>query len=477
MILEEIKEYFDDASDLVLSEHSLEGVFKPIENLSYMLEALPPETINNIQEITKSMVGAGFEKECSNVYSSCRRQCLEECLIKQLLGSEKLSIEDVNNIPSKDLKLHINRWIKASKVALKILFPTERRLCDVVFFGLSAVADLCFSEVCRGWTIYLLNFGEAVANIGSRSPEQLFQILDMFETLCDLIPEFDSLFCDQYSVSLRNDANTVSNKLGEAIVAIFMEFANKIHHDPVKAAVPGGRIHPLVRYVMNYLILTCDYQQTLEQVFEDYGHLLKEYLKLDDTVPSSSSFSVIDHIMEVLENNLEAKSKVYNDPILCCVFLMNSSSYILNKAKDNEFGEFLGNDMIQKHKAKVMYYYEQYQRISWNKVLGFLKLDKSGLVPPSMVEKLKSFNILFEEICKVQSLWFVFDEQLRDVIRISLKRDLLPVYRNFIGRFHSVMKLRIHADKYIKYGMKDIEARLDDLFQGSSGSTSGQKRG
>ncbi|WJX58358.1 hypothetical protein P8452_43823 [Trifolium repens] len=250
----------------------------------------------------------------------------------------------------------------------------------------------------------------------------------MFETLCDLIPEFESLFCDQYSVSLRNDANTVSNKLGEAIVAIFMDLANMIHHDPVKAAVPGGRIHPLVRYVMNYLILTCDYQQTLEQVFEDNGHLLKEYLKLDDIVPSSSSFSVIDHIMEVLENNLEAKSKVYNDPALCCVFLMNSSSYILNKAKDNEFGEFLGNDMIQKHKAKVIYYYEQYQRISCNKVLGFLKLDKSGLVPPSMVEKLKSFNILFEEICKVQSLWFVFDEQLRDVIRISLKRDLLPVY-------------------------------------------------
>ncbi|CAL5189720.1 unnamed protein product [Lathyrus oleraceus] len=473
-LLAQEKECFDNASELMLSERSSEGVF--------MLELLFPETetINNLQEIVKSMVSAGFEKECADVYSSCRRDCLEECLIKQLLGLENLTIEDVNMVPWKDLKDQIGRWIKTFKVALNLLFPTERQLCDLVFFGFPTVTDLSFTEICRGCTNHFLKFGNAVAN-GSRSPEQLFKILGMFETLRDLTPKFESLFCDRYSVSLRNEANTVLKNLGEAIVGIFIELENRIRSDPVKAAVPGGRLHPVLRYVMNYLVLICDYWHTLEQVFEDYGHRLKEYHNLDDSVPSSSLLSLqMGQIMEVLDSNLEAKSKIYNEPALCCVFLMNSSRYILQKTKDNELGKLLSNDVIQNHEAKVLYNHEQYQKISWSKVLGFLKLDDNGIVPPNMVKKsmkkkLKLFNLLFEEICRVQSLWFVFDEQLREIVRVSIERNLLPAYENFIGRFESVLELgKYDHDKYVKYQMEDIVAKLDDLFQGSSGSTKAQ---
>ncbi|AES69528.1 hypothetical protein MTR_3g031110 [Medicago truncatula] len=52
--------------------------------------------------------------------------------------------------------------------ALKILFPSERRLRDRVFSGLSsssAAADLSFMEVCRGSAIQLLNFSDAAAII------------------------------------------------------------------------------------------------------------------------------------------------------------------------------------------------------------------------------------------------------------------------------------------------------------------------
>ncbi|KAK2430436.1 exocyst complex component EXO70B1 [Trifolium repens] len=326
-LLEQLKEYFVDASELVLSQGSMRESFKQIENWNLLMDVVPPETIKNLHEATKLMVSTGFEKECYNVYSSSRREWLEG-LMEQLLGLENLTIEDVNKISWNDLKDQIRRWEKASKVALKILFPAERQLCNLVFFGFSTVTDLSFTEVCRGCTNYLLNFGDAVAN-GSRSPERLFKILDMFETLRDLVPEFESLFCDQYSVSLRNEANTILKKLAKAIVEILMELENMIHQDLSKVAVPGGGIHPIVRYIMNYLRLTCEYRQTLEQVFEDHRHLLKEYPKLHDSVPSSSSLSLhMDRIMEALESNLEAKSKIYNDYALSSVSLMNSSQYI-----------------------------------------------------------------------------------------------------------------------------------------------------
>ncbi|KAK7305479.1 hypothetical protein VNO77_43385 [Canavalia gladiata] len=472
----------DDDEEENDGEEDLIPVAKPVNDYDVVIDALPPRTVNDLREIAKRMAAAGFGKECSHVYGGCRREFLEESLSR--LGLQKLSISEVHKMPWQELEDEIERWNKASNVAVKILFPSERRLCDRIFSGLSssasAAADLSFMEVCRGSAIQLLNFADAVA-IGSRSPERLFRVLDVFETMRDLIPEFESLFSDQYCLFLVNEAVTIWKRLGEAIRGIFIELENLISRDPAKASVPGGGLHPITRYVMNYLRAACRSRQTLELVFQDNELSLKDYPKLEDRLQlqPNSSFSVqIGWIMDLLERNLEAKSKIYKDPALCSVFLMNNGRYIVQKAKDSELGTLLGDDWIRKHTAKVRQCHVSYQRSSWNKLLGFLKVESNGsmsMAAKPMKEKLKLFNQHFEEICRVQSQWFVFDEQLREEIRISLEKILLPAYASFIGRFHNVPELGKHADKYVKFGMEEIEARLNDLFQGSSGSNGGRK--
>ncbi|CAB4312414.1 unnamed protein product [Prunus armeniaca] len=442
---------------------------QPIGDYDIVIDALPSGTINDLHEIAKRMVTAGFGKECSHVYSSCRREFLEESLSR--LGLHKLSIEEVQKTPWQDLEDEIERWIKSANVALRILFPSERRLCDRVFYGLSSAADLSFMEVCRGSTIQILNFADAVS-IGSRSPERLFKILDVFESLRDLMPEFESVFSDQYCLFLRNEAMTIWKRLGEAIRGIFMELENLISRDPAKTPVPGGGLHPITRYVMNYLRAACRSRQTLEQVFED-STAVPHQPKVDDRASSSSMSVQMAWIMELLESNLEAKSKIYRDSALCYVFMMNNSRYIVQKVSDSELGSLLGDDWIRKHTAKVRQYHVNYQRSSWNKVLGVLKLESGSLAPnvavKSMKEKLKLFNIYFDEICKTQCNWVVFDDQLRDELRIALAKILLPAYQNFIGRFQNVPEIGRH-DKYIKYANEDIEAKINDLFRGSRGS-------
>lgn len=451
-------------------------VAHPITDYDIVIDALPSGTINDLHEIAKRMVAAGFGKECSHVYSTCRREFLEESISR--LGLQKLSIDEVHKMPWQELEDEIERWIKATNVALRILFPSERRLCDRVFFGFSSAADLSFMEVCRGSTIQLLNFADAIA-IGSRSPERLFKVLDVFETLRDLMPEFDSVFSDQYCLVLRNEAVAIWKRLGEAIRGIFMELENLIRRDPAKAAVPGGGLHPITRYVMNYLRAACRSRQTLEQVFDETNAVLPSN-KLDDRGSSSSSMSVqMAWIMELLESNLEVKSKIYRDPALCAVFMMNNGRYIVQKVKDTELGSLLGDDWIRKHTAKVRQYCTNYQRSSWNKILGTLKLDNSSLasntIAKSMKEKIKSFNSQFEELCKTQSTWVVFDEQLREELRILVSRLLLPAYRNFIGRFQCIPEIGRNADRLVRYGPEDIEARINELFEGGSGSSGGRK--
>ncbi|KAL0009203.1 hypothetical protein SO802_010705 [Lithocarpus litseifolius] len=148
-------------------------VAQPTTDYNIIIDVLPSVTINDLHEIAKRMVAAGFGKECSHVYSSFRREFLEESLSR--LGLKKLSIEEVHKMPWQDLEDEIECLIKVANVSLHILFPSERRLCDRVFFGFSSPSDLSVMEVCRGSTIQLLNFADAIT-IGSQSPKWLFKM-------------------------------------------------------------------------------------------------------------------------------------------------------------------------------------------------------------------------------------------------------------------------------------------------------------
>ncbi|KAJ9698805.1 hypothetical protein PVL29_007736 [Vitis rotundifolia] len=287
-----------------------------------------------------------------------------------------------------DLKDQIKRWTKVATVALRILFPSERRLCDRVFFSFSSAANLSFMEVCCG---------------------------------------------SQFSY-------------------------------PAKLAVPDGGLHPITRYVMNYLRVACRSRQTLEQVFNE---------SIDDRTSSSSLSVQMAWIMELLDSNLEMKSRIYKDPVLCFVFMMNNGKYIVQKVKDSELGLLLGDDWIRKHTAKIRQYQVNYQKSSWNKVLAVLKADNTSLAPnPSlntMRERLKVFNLHFDETCRAQSTWFIFDEQLREELRISVVENLSQVYRNFLGRLQSVPEAGKHPEKLIKYSVEEIGARVNGLFQRGGG--------
>lgn len=460
-------EHEDDGDD----EEDEIPVANPVTDFDMIIDALPSGTISDLNAIAKRMIAGRYAKECCHVYSACRREFLEESLSRLGLHRQR-SIDEVQKMAWAEIEDEIERWSKAIVVSLRILFPSERRLCDRVFFGLPEASDLAFMEVCRGAAVQLLNFSDAIA-IGSRAPERLFKVLDVYETIRDLIPEFDLVFSDQYCVSLRNEAVAIWKRLGEAIRGIFMELENLIRRDPAKAAVPGGGLHPITRYVMNYLRAACRSRQTLEQVFEEstgVGAL--------NSLNSSSLSVQMAWIMELLESNLEGKSKIYRDPALCSVFMMNNGRYIIQKVRDNEFGSLLGDDWIRKHAAKVRQFHVNYQRNSWNKVLGLLKYDSSAIASNGgsrvMKEKLRAFNTCFDEICKTQSTWVIFDQQLKEELKISAVGNLSPPYRAFLGRFQAFPDIGKH-ERHVKYSVEELEARINELFQGRPGSANGRK--
>ncbi|KAJ0792278.1 putative exocyst complex component Exo70, cullin repeat-like-containing domain superfamily [Helianthus annuus] len=461
---------FDDGFDDRSDEFNV-PVAHPVTDYNVTIDSLPSSTINDLHQISQRMVTAGYGKECSLAYSNCRRDFIEESLSR--LGF--LGLQNVNKpLVDDDNDIEIEKWIKAVNMAVRVIYPSEQRLCDRVFgcstSAAAAAADLSFMDTCRVSVMELLNFANGIA-MGSRAPERLFKILDVYEAVKALLPEFEVLFSGHYCLFLKNEAVGVWKRLGESIRGIFVELENLIQRDPVKAAVPGGGLHPITRYVMNYLRAACS-RPTLKQVFDDY---------VEQSSTSSSLSVQIAWIMDVLENNLESKSKAYRDPALSSVFMMNNGRYIVKKVKDDELGSLLGDDWIRKQTSRVRQHHVNYQRSSWHKILNTLKLDNnnssssSNLASKALKDKLKLFNSQFIEICRNQSTWVIFDEQLREELKISVAGTLLPAYRNFLGRFHNLQDIGKYADKHVKFTIEDVEARIDGLFQATAVAGNGRK--
>ncbi|CAA7392869.1 unnamed protein product [Spirodela intermedia] len=441
-------------------------VAQPVTDYDVVIDALPSGTVADLHDIAKRMVAAGFEKECAQAYSICRRDFLEESISR--LGLRLRTTEEVYGMPWPDIEEEIGRWVKVINVAVRILFPSERRLCDRVFAGLAAVADLSLAEVCRGPAMQLLGFADAVA-VGGKAPERLFRTLDLYEALRDLIPEIDLVFPDQYCSFIRFESGTTCSRLGGAIRGIFTELENRIRRDPVKSAVQGGGgHHPITRYVLNYLRAACESRQALEVImYEDEGGPVPG----DQEILSSSLSVRIAWTMDLLQENLDAKSRVYEAPGQNFVFLLNNGWYIIQKVKDSEVRLLLGEDWIRRQIVRVRQWRNSYQKATWGKVIEVLQIAglsglSSSLVVRSLRDKLHMFNVYFEEIYRTQKGWVVVDEHLRADLRKSVMQAVLPAYQRFLERLMSLEAAK-DLEKYVNYSVDGVEACIGELFQGN----------
>nr|XP_027061778.1 exocyst complex component EXO70B1-like [Coffea arabica] len=438
-----------------------------------------PDAILDLKGIADRMIRAGYEKECCQVYSSVRRDVLDECM--SILGVEKLSIEDVQRIEWKSLDEKMKKWIHALKIVVRILLTAEKCLCEEIFSGLDVIEDVCFIEATKGCVMQLLNFGEAVA-IGRRSSEKLFRILDMYDALKDVLPDLKKLCSDKEAGDMvYSEAQGVVDGLGEAAIGTFVEFQNAVQNESSRRPIQNGEIHPLTRYVMNYVKLLVDYSDTLNALLEAECEDAKEAEAKDAKVVNDGEKLEAKNMSPIglrllslilsLELNLDEKSSMYEEEGLKFVFLMNNILYIVQKVKDSDLAKYLGDDWIRKRRGQIRKHATSYLRASWSKVLSCLKDEgiggsSSNASKVLLKERFKNFNACFEDIYRIQTAWKVPDLQLRDELKISISEKLIPAYRSFMGRFGSHLESGKHAGKYIKYTSEDLENYLSHLFEG-----------
>lgn len=455
------------------------------------------EIVATLNKFSKALIAGGYEAECCQVYFIARRKALEESLHK--LGFEKYSIEDVQKMNWEPLEREVTAWIATFRHCTNVLFSSERKLADAVFEDQPSISETIFSNLSRGMMIQLLNFAEAVS-MTKRAAEKLFKFLDIYETLRDFIPLVDKIFPVSYADELKAEATLSRGRLGESMVSIFSELENSIQGDSNKTAVPGGAVHPLTRYIMNYLKYVGEYRDTLEQVFREHQMIERadsatgsdfdcqnpqagqssnnnnnnnhNNNNTSSNKPSPFETHMI-KVMDLLDSNLEGKSRLYKDTSLSSIFMMNNGRYILQKIKGSpEMNSLMGDQWYRKRSSDLRQYHKNYQRETWGKLLQCLNhegLNVNGKVnKPILKERFKSFNALFDEIHKTQSSWVISDEQLQSELRVSISNMVIPAYRSFLGRFSQTFTPGRQTEKYVKYQPEEIETDIDELFDGNA---------
>eukprot|EP00250_Pteridium_aquilinum_P007467 c17177_g1_i1 orf=864-2834(+) len=457
----------------------------PVSEFNASFDPIPPGRVKDLTMIAQRMVKAGYGRECSQVYTSVRKTVLEQSLYR--LGLEKLSPEGVHKMNWEALEVKIRKWIQALKVAVKVIFSAEKKLCDNVFVGLSTERENTFLELASGALLQFLAFGKAVAAI-RRTPEKLFRILDMYEIIKELLGEINMVFCDDICESTRAEVRGVLMQLGEAARGTLQEFEMAIQRDASKNPVVGGAFHPLTRYVMNYIKFLVDYTITLEQLLRDRRRevpksLGVETFGLSDSLLDNRSQEAeqvsplavqLMWLIVYLEGNLDAKSKQYMDQSMSYLFLMNNVHYIVQKVKQSELAILLGDGWLRKHSGQVRVYAANYVRTAWKTVFSCLRDEgltsngrlASGVSRVAIKDRFKNFNIAFQEACSAQSSFIVPDPQLREELRIAIAEKLIPAYRLFVGRYGNFLEAGRQPEKFLKYSPDDLENCVIDLFDG-----------
>ncbi|XP_010501071.1 PREDICTED: exocyst complex component EXO70B1-like isoform X2 [Camelina sativa] len=409
------------------------------------IDLVSPEAVSDLRSIAQRMIGAGYSRECLQVYGNVRKTAMET-MFKQL-GIVKLGIGDVQRLDWEAVEVKIRRWIRAAKVCVRVVFASEKRLCEQIFEG-TMEETTCFMDIVKGSALQLFNFPEAIS-ISRRSPEKLFKILDLHDALTDLLPDMEEIFDSSSSEAILVQATEIQSRLAEAARGILTEFENAVFREPSVVPVPGGTIHPLTRNNPDMDI------SQLEGISPLALHMI--------------------WTMVMLQFNLEEKSLHYKDEPLSHIFVMNNVHYIVQKVKSSpELMELIGDKYLRKLTGIFRQAATKYQRATWVRVLNSLRDEglhvsgsfSSGVSKSALRERFKAFNTMFEEVHRIQSTWLVPDTQLREELRISLSEHLIPAYRSFLGRFRGHIESGRHPENYLKYSVENLETAVLDFFEG-----------
>lgn len=350
--------------------------------------------------------------------------------------------EGIDEMEWETLETAISLWIQHFEVALRNVLLSEKKLCErvmgMIMDGL--VWPECFVKIADKIMAVFFRFGEGVAR-SNKEPQKLFKLLDMFESLEKLKPDFLEIFDREAGMDFCVRFRELEKLLIDASSKVFWEFGLQIEGNADGVPPPqDGSVPKIVRYAINYLkyLATKNYRVAMDKVLETEQIWKAGIFSKPDTDDNLLKDAIF-NVMEALQRNIESKRSRCRDKTMSHIFSMNTYWYIYMRTKNTELGELLGEQyMKNKYKAVAEESAYMYQMQSWGVLVRILDMDelkKMGeeMIGGSVTEKIETFLNCLSDVCqKHKGYYSIPDEDLREQMREATMKLVVTAYTNFM---------------------------------------------
>ncbi|XP_057776554.1 exocyst complex component EXO70I-like [Salvia miltiorrhiza] len=361
--------------------------------------------------------------------------------------------EEIESMEWESLESAISLWIQHLEVAVKQVLVWEKRLCEQVLGSImdGIIWPECFIKIADKIMAVFFRFGEGVAR-SDKAPQKLFKLLDMFDSLETLKPDFNQVFHGDAGADICARFRELEKLLVHASTRVFWELGLQIEGNQDGQPPPqDGSVPKLVRYAVNYLknLAVQSYSAPMAQV------LRTQQMWIGDAVENDGDLlrDAVAKVMEAMQRNIEWKKSRYRDKVVAQIFAMNTYWYIYMRSRNTELGKLVGEAYMKKryrNAAEESAYL--YQKQAWGSLVRLLEGKEA---------KMEEFMSGFDEMCEKHrsSYNIVYDADLREQIKDATLRLVMPAYTEFYEANSSVL-LGCRPPE-------SIESSLRQIFEGA----------
>ncbi|CAH8391313.1 unnamed protein product [Eruca vesicaria subsp. sativa] len=443
------------------------------------VEEASSNVTTELRSIAECMIVSGYAKECISIYKSIRKSIIDEGVYR--LEVEKISTVKAKRMSWEEVELKIRSWLEAVKVSMETLFKGEKILCDHVFETSESIRESCFSGISREGALLLFTFPEIIASrTRKKNPplEIIFRLLDMYTSVAGNWRAIESIFSFESTSVVRSQALKSLVSLSECIRSLLLDFEARIHKDSSKEVVHGGGVHPLTLSVVDHISLLADYSNVLVDILAgspppDRSLIPESYFNVSDESPSSELAIRFAWLILVLLCKIDRKGNYYNDCSVQYLFLTNNLHHVVSRVRSSNLKQLLGDDWVKRHVGKIKQFSDSYKRLAWGPVLTTLPENRAiEMSAEEVKDRFEKFSEGFERVYGKQGACFVPDVELREEIKLSIARKLVPIYREFYNTRKSVIlagegSVR-NLTSVVRFTPEDVENHLSNLFSGEA---------
>ncbi|CAI9763063.1 unnamed protein product [Fraxinus pennsylvanica] len=448
------------------------------QNIGDNMTGMVPEKLGTeleievLRRISETLAANDCLDICIDIFVKARYRRAAKALMR--LSPDYLKTytpEEIDEMEWESLETAIALWIQHFELAVKVVFVSEKDLCNHVLGNImeGMVWPECFVKIADKIMAVFFRFGEGVAR-SNKEPQKLFKLLDMFDSLEKLKPEFSEIFEGEAGADICSRFRELKKLLVHSSTKVFWEFGLQIEsNQDGLPPPPDGSVPKLVRYSINYLknLAVDSYTAPMAQVLRT-DQLWKAGILSTPESDENLLKDAISNVMEAIQRNIETKKSFYKDKVLPHIFAMNTYWYIYMRTRNTELGKLLGEQYMKKRYRQVAEESANlYQKQAWGTLGRLLDTEESKRANKDGIGalirgKMDAFMVGFDEMCQRHRSTYsiISDADLREQMKVASVGLVLPAYTEFISNYSSFLDVKSNMSPEL------LEDLLGQIFEG-----------